>query len=281
MTFWAYMLYTADRTFYVGHTDDLEKRVAQHEQGLVPGYTSTRRPATLVWSESFPTRMEAREAERQIKGWGRAKKLALIRGDWPLISKLAKERQEGPSTSSGKPVSVFLHPHLEHLPSEEFALEVRVRRRNSRLHLGYRLTGPLSQVRLPISAPPLRRDGLWQQTCFEAFVKTGDDAGYREFNLSPSTEWAAYRFISYREGMEPLPLAPPQIRISREELALQLQAEVALPPELALVRLNLTAVIEEISGHKSYWALRHPPSGPPDFHHPDCFALTLPAPGGA
>ncbi|HEX8365372.1 MAG TPA: GIY-YIG nuclease family protein [Allosphingosinicella sp.] len=100
------MLHCADRSFYVGHTDDLEARVAAHESGQVPGYTATRLPATLVWCEEFPTRVEALAAERQIEGWSRAKKLALIRRDWPLISALARnnKEKERASTSSARTV---------------------------------------------------------------------------------------------------------------------------------------------------------------------------------
>ena len=101
MSFWAYMLHCADRSFYVGHTEDLEHRIASHQQGL-PGYTSTRRPVVLVWSEEFPTRYEALAAERRIKGWSRAKKLALIRGDWGEIRRLAKSKGKGASTGSAR-----------------------------------------------------------------------------------------------------------------------------------------------------------------------------------
>jgi predicted GIY-YIG superfamily endonuclease len=94
MPFWTYMLHCADRSFYVGHTDNLETRIAQHDQGEILGYTQTRLPVKLVWSQSFGTRMEALEAERQIKGWSRAKKLALIREDWKLISSLARSTKE-------------------------------------------------------------------------------------------------------------------------------------------------------------------------------------------
>ncbi|AJR25523.1 MULTISPECIES: GIY-YIG nuclease family protein [Sphingobium] len=104
MPFWTYMLHCADRSFYTGHTDNLETRIAQHEAGAIPGHTQNRRPIKLVWSQEFGTRMEALEAERQIKGWSRAKKLALIREDWTLISTLARSNQEkeSPSTSSGR-----------------------------------------------------------------------------------------------------------------------------------------------------------------------------------
>ncbi len=101
MPFWVYMLHCRDRTFYVGHTEDLDVRLAQHERGTFAGYTAKKRPVSLVWSCAFPTRYEALAAERQIKGWRREKKLALIREDWPLISSLARGK-ERPSTSSGQ-----------------------------------------------------------------------------------------------------------------------------------------------------------------------------------
>jgi putative endonuclease len=101
MSFWAYMLHCADRSFYVGHTDDLENRIALHRHGEIKGYTSTRLPVTLVWSSAFPTRYEALVAERQIKGWSRAKKLGLISGDWKLISALSKNASEKERASTG------------------------------------------------------------------------------------------------------------------------------------------------------------------------------------
>jgi len=101
IAFWAYMLHCADRTLYVGHTDDIDVRIPAHESGLIPGYTATRRPVKLVWSQEFATRYEVLSAERQIKRWSRAKKLALIRGDWKLISALARNRQEKERASTG------------------------------------------------------------------------------------------------------------------------------------------------------------------------------------
>ncbi|WP_052149140.1 GIY-YIG nuclease family protein [Sphingomonas sp. Ant20] len=82
MTFWAYMVRCADDSYYTGHTDDLERRIGQHNLGEVAGYTQTRRPVTLMWSQDFPSRHEALAAEFQVKGWSRRKKEALSRGDW-------------------------------------------------------------------------------------------------------------------------------------------------------------------------------------------------------
>ena len=101
MGFWTYMLHCADRSFYVGHTDDLERRIGGHQSGLIPGYTATRLPVKPVWANEFPTRTEALQAERQIKGWSRAKKLALVRGDWALISELARNSEEKERASTG------------------------------------------------------------------------------------------------------------------------------------------------------------------------------------
>ncbi len=94
MEFFAYLLRCNDGSYYAGHTDDLEVRVAQHQAGALAGYTAARRPVTLVWSESFPSREDAFAAERRIKGWSRAKKEALIAGDWEKLRELSRNRQE-------------------------------------------------------------------------------------------------------------------------------------------------------------------------------------------
>jgi predicted GIY-YIG superfamily endonuclease len=90
MRFWAYMLHCRGGAFYTGHTDNLEARLAQHRAGAIPGFTAKLHPVELVWSQEFPSRIEAIEAERRIKGWSRAKKMALIRSDWGEISRLSK-----------------------------------------------------------------------------------------------------------------------------------------------------------------------------------------------
>ena len=97
MAFWVYVLHCADGKYYTGHSDDLERRIAQHRTGGFCDFTSRRRPVHLMWSEYFPTRIEALEAERQIKPWSRAKKEALFRGDWAAISYFAKPPNERPN----------------------------------------------------------------------------------------------------------------------------------------------------------------------------------------
>jgi putative endonuclease len=91
--FWVYILKCADHSYYTGHTDNLEIRLAQHATKAIPNcYTATRLPFELVFSQMFPTREEALISERQIKGWSRKKKKALIEGDWATISLYAKRK---------------------------------------------------------------------------------------------------------------------------------------------------------------------------------------------
>ena len=99
MQFWVYLLRCGDGSYYVGHTENLEARLWQHEQGLCCDWTSRRRPVELVWCASAPTRYDALAFERRFKGWTRAKKEALIRSDWDRLSWLARPPHERPSTS--------------------------------------------------------------------------------------------------------------------------------------------------------------------------------------
>jgi putative endonuclease len=91
---YVYMLRCADDSYYIGSAtgNDLTKRISEHETGAYRGYTFTRRPVQLVWSEYFDRITDAIAAERQLKGWTRAKKEALIRGDWSAIEVLASRR---------------------------------------------------------------------------------------------------------------------------------------------------------------------------------------------
>lgn len=91
-TFFTYMLRCSDGSYYVGHTDALERRLAEHQAGATAGYTRNRRPVSLVWCSAFPCREEAFASERRIKGWSRKKKEALIREDWQAIHEHAKCR---------------------------------------------------------------------------------------------------------------------------------------------------------------------------------------------
>jgi tRNA/rRNA methyltransferase len=91
--FYVYILQCADGTYYTGHTDDLDRRIAEHQSGAFPGYTHDRRPVELMWSETFQTRTDALDREAQVKDWSRKKKEGLFRGDWSTVSAAATSRQ--------------------------------------------------------------------------------------------------------------------------------------------------------------------------------------------
>jgi len=128
MTFWTYILRCADGKYYTGHTDDLERRVTQHQCGAVPGWTSVRRPVELMWSQEFVSRDEALAAEQQVGNWSRAKKEALFRGDWEALSASARkisrpavstsstatrnERSGGGASTTPPPAIVLVRPQL-------------------------------------------------------------------------------------------------------------------------------------------------------------------------
>jgi len=89
---WFYILHCADGSYYIGtsRAADLETRISQHNQGTFGGYTAKRRPVTLVYSAQFDNIVDAIAYERQVKGWSRAKKEALIRGDFDALQELSK-----------------------------------------------------------------------------------------------------------------------------------------------------------------------------------------------
>ena len=148
------------------------------------------------------------------------------------------------------------------------------------LALTYRLNCDLASLRLPEPRPPLRADGLWRHSCFEAFIGHAGGPDYWEYNFSPSGAWANYHFTGYREGMAPLMKgAPPQItqKIGSDsfELSALLDLSWLAKSSAAVgVRLGLAAVIEDKARGLSYWALKHP-SEKPDFHHAESFVIAL------
>ena len=101
MAFWVYILKCSDGRYYTGQTDNLDRRISEHQVGGFCDFTSRRRPVQLVCSEYFPTRIEALEAERRIKPWSRAKKEALIVGNWEKLAYYAKPPSKRPSTGLG------------------------------------------------------------------------------------------------------------------------------------------------------------------------------------
>ena len=155
------------------------------------------------------------------------------------------------------------------------------------LMVNYVLNGVVDQLRIPPHPSSRGVADLWEHTCFELFVGAKNDAEYYEFNFSPSGEWAAYEFRNYRDG-GPIHASEldPKIAVRRSAETLELNAMIRLN-RLAGIRpdvylsLGLSAVIEDLDGSLSYWALKHP-LGKPDFHHADSFTLQIePVVGGA
>ncbi|MBL8047031.1 MAG: GIY-YIG nuclease family protein, partial [Anaerolineales bacterium] len=90
MGYYVYILRCFDNSYYTGSTNNLQRRLAEHQAGEVEGYTASRLPVELVWCAEFPSDHDAFLRERQIKGWSRAKKEALIRNDWVKLQTIVK-----------------------------------------------------------------------------------------------------------------------------------------------------------------------------------------------
>lgn len=155
--------------------------------------------------------------------------------------------------------------------------------------LSFRLLGDISRIAWPVESakngePWHKGHALWEHSCFELFLRIKGEREYLEFNFASSRQWAAYAFDDYRAGSG----SPADVDVVvgywtrhpavRADLGLRLQLPMAFADKDW--EIGLSAVIEELDGAKSYWALAHPP-GKPDFHHPTCFARTLPAPDAA
>jgi hypothetical protein len=180
-------------------------------------------------------------------------------------------------------VSLACHPQTPSAAVGGVAVRVR-RAAGDALALTFAVEGDLARIRVPAVQAQRFAHQLWEHTCFEVFVRRAGDDAYHELNLSPSGEWAGYAFASYRSfaGQSDEALAP-RLAVRTDTRKLELDAHVALQslsPSYAgaALCLALAAVVEESSGMLSYWALRHP-SGRPDFHHDDAFALQLEPPG--
>lgn len=175
--------------------------------------------------------------------------------------------------------TILLEPHADSPPESVDRIRVECARpTRSELRLTYVLDGDTGDIVIPEARPvPRRRDGLWQSTCFEVFLRVGESPGYWEFNFSPSGDWAAYCFSDYRNGMTaPALTRPPRIEFERSARQLVLRAEIDLAP-LALevpvaseLHGTISAIVEDPAGTQGYWASKHP-AGKPDFHHPDNF----------
>ena len=171
--------------------------------------------------------------------------------------------------------------HPDDTAGQVESISVDVRRLSpTMMQLLYRISGDVSSLKIPARAKPEKRDELWRHTCFELFVMAAN-AGYCEFNFSPSLQWAAYRFKSYREAMADLELtSSPRIQVETTPSVLALDVLIDIQELLpsksdGMHQIALAAVIEHRDGDVSHWALAHT-AGKADFHHPDGFVGVLP-----
>lgn len=182
--------------------------------------------------------------------------------------------------AAANPITLQAHPQSATSPVRSIVVDLQWGA-DGALRLRFALRGALDRLVVPPPQAPLAADGLWAHTCCEAFLAVQGCAGYREFNFSPSGQWAIYDFDAYRTrgAAPPAPPAAPAITLLRDGERLTLEAAIdaaALPPGEVL-QLGLSTVVEADDGTLSYWALHHP-GARPDFHHRDAFTLTLSPP---
>ena len=147
------------------------------------------------------------------------------------------------------------------------------------LRIRYRIDGEIGRLRLPATGIARRSDGLWQHSCFEAFLRADASDSYYEFNIAPSGDWAAYRFGGRRSDRVSPDVPAPRIEFRQFPDACELSAVIAIAalPELSpasVFRAGLSAVIESENGSLSWWALAHA-GEKPDFHDPSTFVLQV------
>ena len=173
----------------------------------------------------------------------------------------------------------FLKPFPSGDVPQELKISCEIGRSAETLSLCYELLCPVSKLLIPVrSDKPERRSGLWENTCLELFIGLKDSASYWEFNLSPSGDWNAYRFESYRRGMmeEPAFTCFPFNVITLTD-SLRVFAEVDLgkiAQSGRALEAGMSAVIKAADESRSYWALEHT-GNCPDFHRRDCFTVEL------
>lgn len=173
-----------------------------------------------------------------------------------------------------------LIPFADEPQLRSISFKGKARWSGGKLELQYKLVHGGSELIIPSVKPaPERCDGLWQHTCFEAFVSQPGHQGYWEINLSPSGDWNFYKLTTYRENLQPEDDIQ-QVPFTVEQTSLGLELRCIIPLDSVLdaelpVELSLTAVLEHSSEGCSYWAWKH--SGKEaDFHLRDSFTLLAP-----
>lgn len=174
---------------------------------------------------------------------------------------------------------LLYHPDTADDAIKNMHIGVKALSQDSRLTLHFDVLGDVDCLLIPKPKSPQEAMGLWQHTCFEAFISVVEESYYREFNFSPSGDWAAYAFDDYRRGKTWHIRTPPAISYVRTGDRFSLEAVISaldLPenPRKQPYRLGLSAVLESKANDLSYWALFHP-AGKPDFHHRAGFTLSF------
>ncbi|MBS0375685.1 MAG: DOMON-like domain-containing protein [Proteobacteria bacterium] len=180
---------------------------------------------------------------------------------------------------SHAPVTLLRHPDAPWTGPEFRVLASCAPLGRGALECRYSVEGPLAALALPAAATSARRDGLWQHTCFEAFVAHAGAPGYVEFNFSPGGAWAAYAFADYRAPLAPPAVPAPVLEVRADAGRLALTAVGTPPPwpaDAGALEVGLSAVLELKDGTLGYYALGHP-AARPDFHDRRGFRLRLPA----
>ena len=163
--------------------------------------------------------------------------------------------------------------------THEFTISTSINRDQNSLSVKYALLDNIQDILIPeLCTIPQRKNGLWNETCFEFFIAVRNSARYWEFNLSPSGHWNVYRFSGYRQGMEEesaIDLLP--IKVSHLSDTFHLSLGINLDPIIRdndALQVSLSAIIKTVSNNTMYYALSHP--GPePDFHNKDGFIVSL------
>jgi len=171
----------------------------------------------------------------------------------------------------------FLRPFPSAGPLPAMKITGTVGRRGDVLYVGYDLLGITGAIAVPAPAVvPVRRDGLWKETCFELFLGLEKSDRYWEFNFSPAGHWNVFGFESYRQGMreeQAFASLPFSVHLHPQvlNLSVELNLEKIIPRDQAL-KVGISAVLRSAEGDCTYWALTHP--GPqPDFHRKDGFII--------
>lgn len=184
---------------------------------------------------------------------------------------------------SGRPVPFTLHPFEREAAELGLSLSGHLSRMGDEVRIHYGLRGNLASVVVPtpVRAEPLRRDGLWEHTCFELFLAAEETEPYWEVNLAPNGDWNLYRLNGYRRGLTPetdrgaLPFTvTPRTDVLELELAFLLPRELLMACRERPLKLGVTAVIEQRGAMLSHWALAHGGSTA-DFHRREDFLLRI------